>query len=85
MPLIKLYANLRKLAGTKEISMPGATVREALNELVTQYPALAGAILDKDEPRAFVVITLNGHNVTELNTLIDEEDIVAVFPPLAGG
>ena len=85
MPLIKLYANLRKLAGTKEISIPGATVREVLNELVTQYPALAGALLDKDGPRAYVVITLNGHNVTELNMLIDEEDIIAIFPPLAGG
>ena len=27
MPVVKLYANLRKLAGTKELSIAGATVR----------------------------------------------------------
>ena len=26
MPIVKLYANLRKLAGTKELSIAGATV-----------------------------------------------------------
>jgi molybdopterin synthase sulfur carrier subunit len=85
MPRLKLYANLRKLAGTKELFTPGASIGEALNELVRQYPALDGVILEEDKPREYVLITLNGHNVTDLTVPVDEEDIIAIFPPLAGG
>ena len=42
MPTVKLFANLRKLAGTKEVSITGATVGAVLNELVKQNPPLGG-------------------------------------------
>lgn len=85
MPQIKLYANLRKLTGTKELSTPGATVGAALNELVKCCPALDGVILERDGLRPHVVITLNGQHVTDLTTSVTEQDIVAIFPPIAGG
>ena len=44
MPIVKLYANLRKLAGTKELSVPGATVGAMMNVLIVQHPALDGVI-----------------------------------------
>jgi len=85
MPLIKLYANLRKLAETKELSVTGATVWAALNELIQRNPPLAEVILEDGRLRPHIVVTLNGHNVTDLNTVVDEQDILAVFPPVAGG
>ena len=85
MPVVKLYANLRKLAGTKELSIAGSTVRAVLSELVEQHPPLGVVILENGELRPHIVITINGHNVIELDTLLMEQDVVAIFPPIAGG
>jgi molybdopterin synthase sulfur carrier subunit len=85
MPTVKLYANLRKLAGTKEVSIPGATVGAVLNELVKQSPALYGVILENGQARPHFVITINGHNATDLDMSLTEQDTIAIFPPIAGG
>jgi MoaD family protein len=85
MPLIKLYANLRKLAGTKELSITGATIGSVLNELVKRNPAVGDVILEKGKLRQHIVVTRNGHNVIDLETPVTEQDIVAIFPPIAGG
>jgi len=85
MPIVKLFANLRKLAGTKELSITGPTLEAVLNELVEQKPALDGVILENGQIRPHVVITVNGHNATDLNLTVTEQDVVAIFPPIAGG
>jgi MoaD family protein len=85
MPVIKLYANLRKLAGTKELSIIGATVGAVVSELVRQKPSVGDVILKNGELAPHIVITLNGHNTMELEMPVTEEDIVAIFPPIAGG
>lgn len=85
MPVVKLYANLRKIAETKELSVNGSTLEVVLNELVEQKPALDDVILENGQIRPHVVITVNGHNAIDLNTIISEQDIVAIFPPIAGG
>lgn len=85
MPQVKLYANLRKLAGTKELSITGATLGAVLSALVEQSPPLGAVILEDEKIRPHVVITLNGHNVLDLNTNVSEQDVLAIFPPIAGG
>jgi len=85
MPVVKLYANLRKLAGTKELSITKTTLRAVLNELVEQHPALGGIVLENGQVRPHVVITINGHNAIELNIPVTEQDVIAIFPPIAGG
>jgi sulfur-carrier protein len=85
MPLVKLYANLRKLAGTKELSITGATVGAVVNDLSKQNPALGEVILENGKLRQHIVVTLNGHNTIDLETPVTEQDIVAIFPPIAGG
>lgn len=85
MPTVKLYASLRKQAGKKEVSVPGRTVGTVLDELAKQHPSLAGIILEKDELRPHVVVTLNGHNTSDVNAQVAEQDVIAVFPPIAGG
>jgi len=85
MPTVKLYANLRKLAGTKELSITETTVRAVVSELVRQHPSIGDVILENDELRRHIILTLNGQNLTDLKTPVVEQDIIAIFPPIAGG
>lgn len=89
--MIKLFANLRKIAEAKELSVTppsasgGTSLREILNELVKEVPALEGVILEDGQIRPHFVITINGHNVAELDVTVTEQDLIAIFPPIAGG
>lgn len=85
MPTIKLFANLRNIAGTKELSVDETSLRGVLNELVKEVPALDGVILEDGHLRTHFVVTINGHNVTKLDVTVTEEDIIAIFPPIGGG
>lgn len=85
MPTIKLYANLRKIAGAKELSTGGTSLSTALERLFEVYPALEGAILENGRIRPHVVITINGHNAADLDAPVTEQDLIAIFPPIAGG
>jgi len=85
MPVVKLFANLRKLAETKEVSITGVTVSALVQELVRQSPSVGEILLRDGEIGPHVVITLNGHTITDLETPVTEQDVVAIFPPIAGG
>ena len=85
MPVVRLYANLRKLAGTRELSVTGKTLGDALSELVQQYRPLGEVLLENGELRPHVIVTLNGQNLVSLSAPVMEEDVIAIFPPIAGG
>jgi MoaD family protein len=85
VPKIKLFANLRKVAGMREASIKGASIGAAVDELVNQIPALAGYLFENGQIRPHVIITLNGHPTTNVELPVTEEDILAIFPPIAGG
>ncbi len=85
MPPVKLYANLQKLAGVKELSITGATIGEVLNELARQNPSVGNVILENGELCQHIIVTLNGQNITDLKISVTEHDSVAIFPPIAGG
>jgi MoaD family protein len=85
MALVRLFANLRKLAGTKEATLTGTTIGLVMNELVSQYPALDGVLLENGSLRPHVLVTLNGHTTQDLSLSVTEQDVVAIFPPIAGG
>ena len=85
MPIVKLFASLRKDAGIKETSIPGTSVEPVISELVRQYPVLAEKLLENGKIRPHVVITINGHPTADMDTPITEQDLIAIFPPIAGG
>ncbi|MBC7252912.1 MAG: MoaD family protein [Actinobacteria bacterium] len=82
MPLVKLYATLRKAAGEKEYRSRARNVGQVLEELRERY----GDGVDRYLRGCIVLV--NGQNVGYLKgkrTKLKEEDEVSVFPPLAGG
>ena len=85
MPLVKLFANLRKVAGTKEVSITGASAGVVVSELVNRYPALAAHLLENGQIRPHVIITINGHPTTDMDAAVAEQDQIAIFPPITGG
>ena len=88
MPLVKFYANLRTIAGRKEVSLTGLSVREVLGRLIQDYPGLQGFLLEDGHVRRRVIITINGQTLDSeagLDTPVSEHDQIAIFPPVAGG
>lgn len=85
MLTIKLFANLRRIAGQKELSIPGQTLKATLNDLVQQHPELDGVILENGKIHPHIIMTLNGQNIPDSNVAVIEADIIAIFPPIAGG
>jgi molybdopterin synthase sulfur carrier subunit len=85
MATVKLFASLRKDAGIKETLIPGTSIMPVISELVRQYPALADKLLENGQVRPHVVVTINGHPTTDMDAPITEQDLIAIFPPIAGG
>ncbi len=81
---LRAYTN-----GQKEIAVEGQTVGEALENLVTLYPALRSHLFSSEgRLRAFVNLFLNEENIKDLNgieTPIRPNDRLMLIPSIAGG
>lgn len=89
---IKLFATLRDIAGTGQISIPfheGETVRQMIEHIRGVQPELAEAILDEHgQLTGLVHVMVHGRNIHWLNgldTLVRESDQIVLMPPSAGG
>jgi sulfur-carrier protein len=89
---IRTFADLREIVGAseQELSVPeGQTVGGVLGVLCDAHPALRGKIFDPaGELKPYIIILKNGRNIAslqKLDTAIDAGDVVALFPPVAGG
>ncbi|MGB9177049.1 MAG: ubiquitin-like small modifier protein 1 [Methanoregula sp.] len=88
---VKSFATLREVMDA-EIRMEvlkGATIRSLLAELTSRYGGLSDLLFSApDTLRDFVNILKNGRNIyflSGLDTLLEDRDIIALFPPVAGG
>ena len=88
---VKSFATLREVMDAQiRMDLPkGATIRSLLAELTVRYEGLDDLVFAApDTLRDFVNILKNGRNVhflAGLNTPLDEGDLIALFPPAAGG
>ncbi|MEA5036756.1 Sulfur carrier protein CysO [bioreactor metagenome] len=88
---VKAFATFREVMDMQlELEFPkGTTVRTLLSDLTARYEGLYDLMFSApDTLRDFVNILKNGRNIhfiTGLDTSLDEGDLIALFPPAAGG
>jgi molybdopterin converting factor small subunit len=90
MPVLKMPAPLRTYTnGLAEVSVLGATVGEAMQSLVTQFPALKPHLYNSDGGlRPFVNLFLGTDNVKDLQGLetpLATDTQLRLVPGVAGG
>ena len=90
MTAVRVPPVLRAQAGNqKKVEVSGATVGEALDSLIEQFPGLKEQILTEDGTlNRFVNVYVNGRDVRyeqELATAVGESDEVILLPAMAGG
>lgn len=93
MGTVRLYATLRARAdGEREVEIvwsPGATVGDAIRDLIARKPGLAGHILDaRGQVVPYVAVFIDGRDIRHLDglrTALAAGDEIAIFPPVAGG
>jgi sulfur-carrier protein len=87
---VKLPTILRKHAGGEaKVDADGATLRELLANLETNYPGITKNVLADDGGlHRFINVYLNDEDVRYLGSLeteVGEGDTVSILPAVAGG
>ena len=83
---VRLFAGMRDYAGVKEADVEGNNVGDALQSLISAYPALKPRIFKEEGVfQPFVRVLLNGIAITDIDAELKKGDELAVFPPIAGG
>jgi molybdopterin synthase sulfur carrier subunit len=91
--IVNYYATLRQVVGVRQVDFflpQGSTLRHLVEEMVKRYPGLKEEMLDKNGSlQSHIHIFVNGRDSTfldgSLETILGEDDIISVFPPVGGG
>lgn len=81
MVKIKLFANLKEIVGKGEIEIEAKTVAEVLKKLSESYPELGRFIMKE----GYVQVFVNLKRISDLNMKLNDNDTVAILPPVSGG
>ncbi len=88
---VKAFATFREVMDN-QVEMEfteGATIHTLLTDLTRRYGGLGELMFaTPDTLRDFVNILKNGRNIhflSGLNTPLEDGDVIALFPPIAGG
>jgi len=77
------------VGGAKQIDVSGSTVRQVVDALVGQHPALGSQLLTPEgDLNRFVNVYVDGQDVRflqGLDTPVDERGDVRILPAMAGG
>jgi molybdopterin synthase sulfur carrier subunit len=89
MSTVRVPPVLREDAGgAREVQTSGTTVRELIEDLTAQLPALGERIYDGTDIRPFVNVYLDGEDVRTLGGLdvpVQESSTLILLPAMAGG
>jgi sulfur-carrier protein len=89
VPTIRIPPILRPEAGNnRSVEADGATVREALENLVATYPSLGSRILDGGELPQFLNVFVDNSDVRlldGLDTKVGGTSTIILLPAVAGG
>lgn len=88
----RTFAAFREAVGARELELtlpPGEKISGLLERLCAAHPSLRGHLFDAaGQIKPHIIVLKNGRSVSSLqqfDTVIDEGDVVAVFPPVGGG
>ncbi|MFA9414964.1 ubiquitin-like small modifier protein 1 [Natrinema sp. HArc-T2] len=88
---LRFFATYREAVGEKEQTRTigdESTVGEVLADLEAEYDGLEGQLLEEGQIRPQLSVLKNGRNVVHMagaETALEADDVVSVFPPVAGG
>ena len=88
---MKFFATVREVTGVKSIELEAGNIRELLLLLVQTYGnKFKETVLDNDtgELKQFFSCMINGRRIELLDgyeTVLKDDDAVALFPPVGGG
>jgi molybdopterin synthase sulfur carrier subunit len=89
---LRTFADFREIIGARERELSlaeGESVRGLLKGLCEAHPVLRGKIYDTAGNLApHILVLKNGRNVAslqQLDTLLADQDVIALFPPVGGG
>ena len=90
MSKVRIPTPLRKLTdGKEEVSVQGATIRAAIEDLERQHPGIKARICDDSgSVRKFINVFANEEDIRflqGLETPIAERDEISIVPAIAGG
>lgn len=89
MASIKIPTPLRAYTGQQsQVDVTGATIGEALNDLIARYPDIKPHLFNGDSLRSFVNVFLGDEDVRfldGLDTPIESGDALRIIPSIAGG
>ncbi len=88
--LVNLPTVLRAQAGgAKSVHADGSTVGEVLSQVISDYPGLAGQVIDDTGSlHKFVNVYVNDDDVrylSALDTPVKDSDEISILPAVAGG
>ena len=90
---VNFYATLRSIVGRKTVEVdlePRATARDLVEVIIQDYPDLRPQLIDdKNEFSRHMKFFINGREAVyledKMNTIIQPNDKVDIFPPVGGG
>ena len=89
MSRVRIPPQLRQeVGGAREVPAEGENVRELLDDLMEQFPALRPQLVEDDEIAPFVNVYVEGEDVRTLDgldTSVDHGSTVILLPAMAGG
>lgn len=88
---VKFFASFREIVGKKKISTEARNVNELVDFIGREFEELGEEMFSDTESRElkdYVNIMVNGRRIDTLEGLkteLEDEDTVAIFPPVSGG
>jgi molybdopterin synthase sulfur carrier subunit len=87
---VRVYATLRPIVGGRSVTLdaPPATVQDVIDELLRRFPDLEERLIAEGAMRPYVAVMVNGRDIRHtggLETVLEPDAELDIFPPVAGG
>lgn len=75
---VLLFANIREIIQKTHIFIEATTIHQLIEMIQFTYPNII-------EPLNSCVISVNQNIVNDLNYILNENDVIAIIPPISSG